>query len=176
MENNMSYMSNPGAKFETYEAGEEVVLFLRAHPFKQIYTIFYALLFAFILYVCNFFLASFFQGSQLFMINLFGTVFIGSYIWVSFINWYFNVGFVTNRRVVDVDFYNLLYKELTEARMERIEDVTIKGGGYFESIFDYGTIFVQTAGTEANVEFKDVPHPAIAVKVINQLISKPHGN
>lgn len=170
-----SYMTYPDTTFETYEPGEQVILFLRAHPFTQIYWLIYALLFAFILYSSNFFIAGFFQPNQLFLINLFGTVFILSYIWISFVNWYFNVGIVTNRRVVDVDFTNLLYKELTEARLEKIEDVTIKSSGYFESLFGYGTIFVQTAGTEANVEFKDIPYPSDGVKIINKLLGKKHG-
>jgi hypothetical protein len=170
-----SYMNHPDIKFETYEPGERIIVLLRAHPFTQLPWIIYSVFFAFLLFVSDFFIADFFQGSQIFLVNLFGAVFIMSYIWLSFLNWYFNVGIVSNRRVVDVDFYNLLYKEITEARMEKIEDVTIKSGGYFQSLFDYGTIFVQTAGTEANVEFKDVPHPSEAVKIINQLLGKKHG-
>ena len=170
-----SYLTYPDIKFETYEPGEKVILLVRAHPFTQIYWIIYALLFVFIIYISNFFIADFFRGSQIFMINLFAIIFIASYVWLSFLNWYFNVGIVTNRRIVDVDFYNLLYKEVTEARMDRIEDVTIKSGGYFESLFNFGTIFVQTAGTEANVEFKEVPCPSEAVTTINQLVGRKHG-
>src|SRR3990167_3766788 len=93
-----SYLNYPDVKFETYEPGEKVILLVRAHPFTQIYWIIYSLLFIFILYASNFFIGDFFKGSQIFMINLFVIVFIASYIWLSFLNWYFNVGIVTNRR------------------------------------------------------------------------------
>ncbi|MEK9169247.1 MAG: hypothetical protein AAB788_00730, partial [Patescibacteria group bacterium] len=108
-------------------------------------------------------------------INLFFIIFILSYIWFNILNWYFNVGIITNKRVIDIDFYAVLYKEITNAQLGRIEDTTVKSGGYIESFFDYGSIFVQTAGTEANVEFINVPHPSDAVQIINKLLSKKHG-
>ena len=106
---------------------------------------------------------------------LFFTIIIFSYIWFNILNWYFNVGIITSKRVIDIDFYAVLYKEITNAQLGRIEDTTVKSGGYLESFFDYGSIFVQTAGTEANVEFINVPHPSDAVQIINKLLSKKHG-
>lgn len=102
-------------------------------------------------------------------------VFLLSFIWFNFLNWYFNVGIVTSRRVVDIDFYSVLYKEITIARFDRIQDMTVKSGGYFEAFFNYGTIFVQTAGTEANIEFANVPRPAEVVQTIEKLLTKKHG-
>lgn len=113
---------------------------------------------------------------QLFLINCFGIVAILSYIWFSFLNWYFNVGIVTSRRVIDIDFDSVLYKEVTSARLDKIEDMTVKTGGYLESLFDYGTIFIQTAATsESNVEFTNAPHPTDVIEAINKLIGRRHG-
>ena len=61
------------------------------------------------------------------------------------------------------------------AQLGKIEDITVKSGGYFESLFNYGSIFIQTAGTEANVEFIDVPYPSDAIQIINKLLSKKNG-
>ncbi|MDO9028065.1 MAG: hypothetical protein Q7U68_04300, partial [Candidatus Roizmanbacteria bacterium] len=57
----------------------------------------------------------------------------------------------------------------------KIEDITVKSGGYLQSLFDYGSIFVQTAGTAVNIEFNNVPYPTDAVQVINKLLGKKHG-
>jgi len=171
-----SYSLNPQIKFDTQEEGEKVYLQLRSHPFTQIGWILTSIFFFIFLIVLNFFIRGFFNLEQIFLFNLFFIVFILSYIWFNVLNWYFNVGIVTSKRVIDIDFYAVLYKEITTAQLGKIEDITVKSGGYFESLFDYGSIFIQTAGTEANVEFIDVSHPTDAVQVINKLLSKKHGS
>lgn len=170
-----SYLLNPRTKFDTQEDGEKVYLLLRSHPFTQIGWILSSILFFIILFISNFFLPNFFNLGQIFIINLIFSVIILSYILFNILNWYFNVGIVTGKRVIDIDFYAVLYKEITNAQLGKIEDTTVKSGGYIESFFDYGSIFVQTAGTDANVEFLDVPHPSDAVQIINKLLSKKHG-
>ena len=170
-----SYILNPDIKFDTQEDGEKIYLLLRSHPFTQLRWVLASILFFILFFVFNFFPQSFFNLGQILIINLFFIVFILSYIWFNILNWYFNVGIITNKRVIDIDFYAVLYKEITNAQLGRIEDTTVKSGGYIESFFDYGSIFVQTAGTEANVEFINVPHPSDAVQIINKLLSKKHG-
>ncbi|KKP61720.1 MAG: hypothetical protein US48_C0009G0001 [Candidatus Levybacteria bacterium GW2011_GWA2_37_36] len=170
-----SYILNPDIKFDTQEDGEKIYLLLRSHPFTQLRWVLTSILFFILFFVFNFFPQSFFNLGQILIINLFFIVFILSYIWFNILNWYFNVGIITNKRVIDIDFYAVLYKEITNAQLGRIEDTTVKSGGYIESFFDYGSIFVQTAGTEANVEFINVPHPSDAVQIINKLLSKKHG-
>ena len=76
---------------------------------------------------------------------------------------------MTNKRILDVDFYSILYREVSETRLTKVEDITSKTGGYFGSLFNYGNVFVQTAGSEVNIEFLNVPDPANAVKIINDL-------
>jgi hypothetical protein len=74
--------------------------------------------------------------------------------------------------VVDIDFHAIIYKEITEARLDRIQDLTEKAGGFFESYLDYGNLFIQTAGGEQNIEFNNIPHPQTVVKIIHELTEK----
>jgi len=177
MENKVffSYCLYPEIKFETYEPGEKIILLLRAHPFTQLSWILYSVFSLILIFVVNIIISSFFAISQLFLLNCFMAVFLLSFIWFNLLNWYFNVGIVTNRRVIDIDFYAVLYREITVARLDKIQDITVKSGGYFEAFFNYGTIFIQTAGTEANIEFADIPRPAEAVQMIEKLLTKRHG-
>lgn len=170
-----SYLLYPDIKFESYEPGEKIILLLRAHPFTQIGWIFNAIVLIVVLFSINFVLPSFLTFNKIFVLNIFGLVFIASFIWMNVLNWYFNVGIITSKRVIDIDLSGVIYKEVTSARLDRIEDITVKSGGYFESFFDYGTIFVQTAGTETNVEFSNIPFPSQVVQRINKLLSKKHG-
>jgi len=171
-----SYCLNPQVKFDTQEDSEKVYLLLRSHPFTQIGWILSSIFFFVLLFVLNLFLQSFLDSGQILIINLFFIVFILSYIWFNILSWYFNVGVITNKRVIDIDLHAVIYKEISDAQLGKIEDITVKSGGYLQSLFDYGSIFIQTAGAAVNIEFNNVPHPSDAVQVINNLLGKKHGS
>ncbi len=171
-----SYCSYPDIHFETQHRSEKVILVLRAHPITQISWLINSLIFFIFLIFLNFIPLSFFSLSQIIFINIFGTFIILSYLWFNFLSWFFNVGIVTSERIIDIDFHMILYKEVTASRLDRIEDITSKSGGYLASFFDYGNVFVQTAGTEANIEFFNIPHPSRVVQIINGLLARSHGS
>ncbi len=159
----------PNAKFDVQGEQEIIILVLRAHPATQIGWILLSLLFLIILITLNFFLPSFFTIAHRVLINISGVIYILSYVWLKFILYYYNVGIITNTRVIDIDQISILYRETTEARNEKIEDVTSKSAGYWGAIFNYGNIFVQTAGTEANIEFINIAVPTLVAKIINDV-------
>ncbi|MEK7633929.1 MAG: PH domain-containing protein [Patescibacteria group bacterium] len=171
-----SYNLNPQINFDTHEEGEKIILLLRSHPFTQIGWILNSIFFFILLFVLNLFLQSLLNLGQILIINLFFIVFILSYIWFNILSWYFNAGIVTNKRVIDIDLHAVIYKEITDAQLSKIEDITVKSGGYLQSLFDYGSIFIQTAGAAVNIEFNNVPRPTDAAQVINKLLSKKHGS
>lgn len=169
-----SFCLYPDTKFEAQGPNETLILLLRAHPFTQIpwiiNTIFIALLFL----VLYFFISSYLSFQQGIFLIIVGVVFLGSFVWFNFLSWFFNVGIITNERIIDMDYHGIIYKEITGTHINRVEDITVKSGGFFESFFDYGDIFVQTAGKEANIEFANVPKSSEVVRIINNLIAQ-HG-
>ncbi len=167
-----SYCMYPDVSFDTQAADEQVILVLRAHPVTQISWIFNTFLFSVVLILVQFVLPDILALRQIIFFNFFAVVFILSYIWINFLNWFFNVGIVTDKRIVDIDFYSIIYKELTKAELDKVEDVTARSGGYFESFFNYGDILVQTAGTQENIEFINIPNPSGVIEVINGLLGK----
>jgi hypothetical protein len=171
-----SFCIKPATRFDTQGAGEEVLLVLRAHPITLFPIFTNGLFLFFILFFCNFFFPSFLNYSQILFINIFILVFIANYLWFGFLNWYFNMGIITNRGIVDVDFNLVIYKETTYTLLSHIEDITSKSGGFLESVFDFGNLFIQTAGTERNTEFLNIPHPSGAAKIINSIIHKRENN
>lgn len=92
------------------------------------------------------------------------------YAFESFLSWFYNVFIITDERIIDVDFYNLLFKNISAAKIENIEDVTQSAGGVLASVFNYGTIKVQTAGATTEFEFADVPQPAKVAEFLNEMI------
>lgn len=164
-----SFCIRPDITFENQGKDEEVVLMLRAHPITQLPWIINVIILFILLFVANLVFFTYLGSLQAFFINFFLIIFIFSYAWLNILVYLFNVGILTNIKVVDIDFSAVIYKETTEARLDKIEDVTSKAAGYFESLFNYGDVFVQTAGTEANIEFQKVPRPAEIVNFINEL-------
>lgn len=167
-----SYCLNPEVKLEIQGPNEHILLVLRAHPITQLPWIFNVIILTILLTVLNLLLFSFLTFRQALFANIFGIIVIATYAWYNFLSWFFNAGVVTNQRIIDIDFTSVLYKEVSEALLAKIEDITSKSGGYFESFFDYGDVFVQTAGTAENIEFLNVPHPSEVVRIIDELIGK----
>lgn len=94
----------------------------------------------------------------------------------SFVRWFYNVNIITDQRVIDLDFTSALSHTSSEARLERIEDVTHKQIGILSSIFDIGTVYIQTAGAKAEIEFNNIPRPGEVQDILYDLLeSKQKG-
>lgn len=171
-----SFCFRPSLRFETQADDEIVVLVLRAHPVTQLAWIFTSLIIFLLPFFFNIFLINNLSVQQIVFINLFWYGFFFSYVFINVLNYLFNVGIITNQRVVDVDFSNVLYKEFTASSISKIEDVTVKSGGFTASFFNYGDLFIQTAGTEANIEFINIPSPTEAAQIINLLMRTNRGH
>ena len=168
-----SFIPKPNKiSFEIQDHDEKIILVLRQHPITQIKSIAF-LFFAF------FFVPWLVQVSGLlsflpspfnvaFYIFLF-VLFLGM-AFRCFLLWFFNVYIITDERIIDVDFLSMIYKNISTAKLENIEDVTKKTSGISASLFDYGTILIQTAATQNEFEFEHVPHPAKVVKLLNELV------
>jgi len=166
-----SFCIKPGYRFESQRAREQVMLVLRAHPITQLPWIINSFFLLVILFGLNFIFNNFLTPPQIIYVNFFVIAITFAYIWFNFLRWFFNVGIITDERIIDIDFHGVIYKEVTETQLPKVEDVTAKSGGFFASVFNYGNIFIQTAGTELNIEFDNVPKPAEVTKIINNLIS-----
>ncbi len=87
-----------------------------------------------------------------------------------FLSWYFNVYIITDERIIDVDFLNLLYRNISSAKIEHIQDVTVKVTGAIQGIFNFGNVFIQTAGEVPEIQFEMVPQPQEVAKFLNEMI------
>ena len=97
------------------------------------------------------------------------TLFLTLSLFLIWLIYYLNVQIITDRRIVDVDQVGLFHHEVSELHIENIEDVTSEVSGLLGTIFDYGDVYVQTAGTVERFEFSDVPNPGSINKLILDL-------
>lgn len=106
-----------------------------------------------------------------FVLNFFWYLFTLGYAFQNFINWFFNVYIITNKRIFDLDFVGFLYKNISEAPLSNIEDVTSTVSGTLRIIFNYGTVNIQTAAEQREFDFTDVPRPSMVRDIISDIIA-----
>lgn len=146
---------------------EEILLIVRRHWFdilKQLFLIFIMVL---TLIGSYSYLPLLFPGLTdnaafnsvfIFMENLFAML-----IWLLFfliwIDYYFDVWVITNKRVVDVRQNGLFSREVSELQIEKIQDITTEVHGVIPTFLNYGNVYIQTAGERERFVFANVPDP-----------------
>lgn len=88
---------------------------------------------------------------------------------VAWLDFYFDIHIVTDRRVVDVNQNRLFSRDVSELSLEDIEDVSVNFSGILSTFFNYGAIEVQTAGTRANFHFQEIANPREVASIISDL-------
>ncbi|KPJ85598.1 hypothetical protein AMJ57_02455 [Parcubacteria bacterium SG8_24] len=84
-----------------------------------------------------------------------GAVFAVRLLWI----WYWNAFVITTYRIVDIDQHGFFDRVVSEAPYEKIQDVSYGIRGVWGTLFRYGTVVVQTAGANTNLELPFVKHP-----------------
>ncbi len=159
-----------GVKFASKDSQEEIVLFLRRHWITNIPWIAISLILLFAPAVLGSFpILSFLPDNFQFIAVAIWYMVVTAYILESFLDWFFNVCIVTDERIFDVDFVNLIYREITDANLDQIQDVTVRMGGAIRTIFNYGDVIIQTAGEVPRIEFTAVPNPDKVAKILREL-------
>lgn len=162
-----AFCYKPGIHFEQQENDEEVILKLRGHPITQLPWILNGIIFFIILFFVDWVFFKSLSPEQFLIINLLSGAMVLSYWWFNFLAYYFNVGIITNKRIIDMDYQSVMFRESSETTFDKIEDVTSISSGYIASLFNFGDVIVQTAGTNANIQFLKVPKSDDVVKIIN---------
>jgi len=171
-----------GVRFETQEKEETVVLFLRQHMIVNAPWIILGLilmfsptmLFPIILRVIK--LPFSIPVRYIIVGTLFWYIASFGYLFGNFLHWFFNIYIITNKRIVDIDFVQLLYKKFSEANISKIQDLSYRTTGLLPTIFNYGDVYIQTAGELPNFDFEAVPHPEKIIQTISELSEKAKGN
>lgn len=157
-------------KFAGADSEEKIVLLLRRHPITNIkWLVLAAIMFLApslsLFFPIIDFLPERYQVVAMMVWYLVTTAFV----FEEFLAWFFNVLIVTDERVFDVDFVNLVYVEITDANIDQIQDVTVRVGGVIRTLFDYGDVLIQTASEIPQIEFHGVPHPDNVAKILREL-------
>jgi hypothetical protein len=174
-------MAEPVMRFEGEEEGEKVLFVLRAHPITNLPWILLVILLLLIPTLFSLGLGVLgidsipIRQQTIFLITLTWYLIVLSIAFQEFLYWYFNIYILTNRKIVDIDYFNLFYRKISQTTLSNVQDITFTKGGLFQNFFDYGDIHIQTAGTSANFEFTHIPDPEGNQKRILELVHSGRG-
>lgn len=74
-------------------------------------------------------------------------------LWMGFFvqwtNYYLDVWYVTQKRIIDVDQKGLFHREITSLRFDKIQDLTIDVQGFLATFLNFGDVQVQTAAEDS---------------------------
>jgi hypothetical protein len=129
-----------------------------------------------------------------FLLSIYDTVFgsLVALMCISFIlmyhNFFLSLQIVTNKRVIDIDQKGLFNREINTMPVSNIEDISFKMSGFAGTIFNYGNVILQTAGSslasatpnssitdkgaEDNINgftFNNVPNPKEVTNILNKV-------
>lgn len=171
-----SYCLNPvGIKFINQEPGERMVIFLRRHFLTNFPWVFFTIIFSLLppLYflLLNVLDFRFFAipPAMTFVLMCFYYLLIINYAFGKFIVWFYHVGIITQKRLLDLDVDNILHYHLAETEMGDIVDVSYVEKGFFQSFFNFGDVHIQTQAIKANFQFEQTPKPANVADIITDL-------
>lgn len=159
---------------------EKIILKLHRHPIVLLLEIFPLL----VLLCAPFIIFLIFKNDQfsfgqsaifLFAFALFRDVFslvIFLFILYVFFSHYLDVWLVTEHHIINIEQKSLFNKSIAEQEIDRVQDITAEVNGPLQTIFNYGNIYIQTAGTQERFIFKDVAHPRLIVDEITKILDE----
>ncbi len=96
------------------------------------------------------------------------------YIWLffyrAFIDYFLDMWIVTNQRILSIKLKGLFNRTVAKQKLNRIQDITTEQKGFMAHFFNYGNIYIQTAGTVQRFVFEQVPDPNKITHQINKLV------
>lgn len=86
-------------------------------------------------------------------------------VWIgafnTFTRYYLNLWVITTSRIVYIHQHGFFNREVSSFLLSRVQDVTTDVDGFFATLLGYGSLRVQTAGTDSSdFRMEHIPHPA----------------
>lgn len=162
--------------FPGQQPGEQIYLVIRQHWVRLALKILIWLIFVLILVFANTLINKYapilLKSPYVEVVNLVKsiyTIFLILGLFILWIMYYLNMQIITNERVVDITQTSLLHHTISELHLNRIQDVTAEVEGVLETFFNFGNVYVQTAGETERFVFYKVPNPTAVNKLILDL-------
>lgn len=160
--------------FPSQKSYEKVELFLRRH-WLVLFFIYFSFGILILLGLLGFYLTDKFlilKGADLnlavFLLSFY-FLFIWYFLFKTLTDFYLDTWIVTDHRILEIHQLGLFKRDISELRLSKIQDVTVKVEGLLPTFFNYGAVIIQTAGEIPEFTFEQIPNPQQVKDKILQL-------
>lgn len=91
------------------------------------------------------------------------TLVYGFYEWMV---WYLDLYILTTKRIIDIEQKTLFVRQVSEATLDKIQDVTFEINGFLATLLNFGDVKIETAGKEIVITLEKVAQPEKIQKII----------
>jgi membrane protein YdbS with pleckstrin-like domain len=79
--------------------------------------------------------------------------------WQFWTTYYMDIWVITTKRIIDIDYLRLFDRNIAMLRFERVQDVTTHVQGIMGTLLKYGSVVVQTAGSDKEFVIDQIANP-----------------
>jgi len=154
---------------------EEIILILRKYWLSLVKPLTKGALFLIIpaaIASALFGIAAIFSGTIISLVAFVWLVIGLTYISYEIFLWYFDVYIITNSRIINIEQKTLFSRSVSEAALDKIQDVTYEVSGIAQTLFNFGRLQAQTAGAQEVIVFDEIRDPKAAQETINSAVKK----
>ena len=95
---------------------------------------------------------------------------VWTFFFVAWTSYYLDAFVITNKRIIDIEQLGLFARDVSEMRLEKIQDIKVETIGILASLLNFGTISIQSAGEAKEFLITFIPNPT----GIKDLVFKLH--
>ena len=101
------------------------------------------------------------------------------FVWMGafgvFTNYFLDQWIVTNERIIDINQKTFWYRDVSSLFLDRVQNVETETGGFFGTLFGFGTVSIESAGAEiGKVRMAGLSHPNTVRDTILKEVGKLH--
>lgn len=171
----LSLFKESQQSFAGQEPGEEVILIIRRHYFTVLLPLSVLTLFALLPPIISAYFGAKLEALALLPLAAFLACLYYLVLWLLAFHilafYALNTVVITSRRLIENEQHRFFDRKVSELQIYRVQDVSVHVAGLIETLFSYGEIAVQTAGSEREFTFSKIAHPERVKDAIMQAVS-----
>ena len=151
-----------GFRFHGQRSDEHVMALYRQHWL----ILARAVLIALVSLVIPYFVGSWLHGLWAIGGELVYGLALGLFLWSRLYSFFNTVYILSDQRILSVLQLGFFTRQINEAELNRIQDVSSENKGAWETVFGFGRVIIRTASKESFFVLKNVPDPYDAQQAI----------
>ena len=94
------------------------------------------------------------------------------FIFYTFFDYFLDLWIITDHHIINIEQQSMFMRTVSKEELDRVQDVTSEIKGLFGTIFNFGDVTIQTAGSQEHFVFENVQAPQTIVDVILRSVNR----